>query len=402
MATTPSGRSMTRVMSALIAATVLAVLPQFLAAALVVVIGPELGFGTAGLGVAVAGFRVTTSVTSPVFGALTDRLGGTFVMRLGVLVVAVSCLGIATTAHTFAVFLVWMIVAGAAVSLIQPAANRVIVNVVKARRQGLVFGVKQSAVPASSMLAGVVVATLIPVIGWRVVYVAVAALALAVIGLLGRRPPKDQRPAREKVSYRSLTDRPTLWIMGIAFGTGNFANAVMPTFYVDAAVRMGTSPGLAGLVLALASITTIVMRLVVGAASDRIRHGHLYICSGLMVAGSCGLLLLATNDPQLMVAGVLLGMTGAWGFTGVFWYSLMRAYGSTPGLATGVVSPLGHIGGTLGPLAFGVIASTVGFRAGWLAAAAAALIAASTMFVSARRLDRRERSETTGRTSLPE
>lgn len=393
MATTPSGRSVGRVMSALIAATVLAVLPQYLAAALVVEIGPELAFGTAGLGVAVAGFRVTTSLTSMAFGALTDRLGGTLVMRIGVIVVAVSCFGIATTARSFASFLAWMIIAGAAVSLVQPAANRVIVNVVSVRRQGLVFGAKQSAVPASSMLAGVAVAMLLSVIGWRAVYILAAVISLAVIGMLGRRPAKGQRPAHGKVGYRSLTDRPTLWIMGVAFGTGNFANAVMPTFYVDAAVRMGASPGLAGTVLALAGTSTIIMRLVVGAVSDRIRHGHLHVCGGLMVAGAGGLVVLATNDPRWMVAGLLLGMTGAWGFTGVFWYALMRAYRATPGLATGVVSPLGHIGGTVGPLAFGVIASTAGFRAGWLVAAAAACLSASAMFVSARRLDRRAGGE---------
>ena len=88
-----------------------------------------------------------------------------------------------------------------------------------------------------------------------------------------------------------------------------------------------------------------------------------------------------------MATGALVGMAGVWGVNGVFWYSLMRAYATAPGTASGAVATMGHLGGTLGPLAFGVVAQHISYPTAWIVSAVAASLAAAGMFLASPRLD---------------
>ena len=64
---------------------------------------------------------------------------------------------LAATARLVRHLVVPIAVAGSANALCQPAANLLIARAVPAHRQGLAFAVKQSAIPMSTLLAGVAV-----------------------------------------------------------------------------------------------------------------------------------------------------------------------------------------------------------------------------------------------------
>jgi MFS family permease len=379
----------TRSMAIAASAAIVGLLPMMLVGALAVQLTAELGFGTAALGVVVAFFRSTSAVTAPFLGRAADRLGASTSLRVAGVATALTCIGVATTASSWGTLVPWMVLGGAAIGLAQPAANRLIVTGVPARRRGLAFGVKQTSAPGASMLAGLSVPVVALTIGWRYAYVLAAVLAVVVV--ISVRRSGDGPTAGNRLTSRPprIEDRVSLAFFGIAFGLANAANSIILAFYVDAAVAAGTSASLAGTLLAVASVAAITVRLTTGIASDRMRSGHLRLCAYLMLAGAVGLGLLATQQPGLMAAGLIIGLSGAWGLHAVFWFVLMNAYSATPGTATGMVATVGHTGGSLSPLLFGVVAQEVAYRAAWSIGSVFAVAAAAMMLVLSRRLARR-------------
>ncbi|MEX2562334.1 MAG: hypothetical protein WD358_03660, partial [Nitriliruptoraceae bacterium] len=122
--------------------------------------------------------------------------------------------------------------------------------------------------------------------------------------------------------------------------------------------------------------------------SDRMMTGHLRTSGVQLAIGSIGILLLSQGGTATMGVGVIIALAGTWGFNGVFWYALVRAYPKTPGRVTGAVFPGGLIGGTLGPTAFGVLAATTSYPTAWRLTAIAPLTAAVLMTYASSQLAR--------------
>ena len=369
------------------AVSIVAVMPVFLTGALVIPMAADLAFGAAGLGIAAALFRGTQAVTSPFLGRFADRIGSTRALKLAALASAICSLGIASTANSLLVLCAWLCVGSTANALGQPAANRLLIHRVAERRRGKGFGLKQAAVPASSMLAGVSVPLIGLTIGWRWAFVIAGSIALSISLVLGSRSrgPRAAKPPRDDAPRTPLEGRSTLLMMSVAFGLGVSATAVVPTFFVDSAVTAGATQSLAGLVLAVGSISAILVRLVGGAIVDRFRIKPLRLCAMLLAVGTVGLVLLASGESQTMSLGVVLAMGGAWGFNGIFWYAMVSYYPATPGRVTGVLAPGGFIGATTGVAVFGFVAEGTGYRSAWSLAAGLAVLAAVGMLVGGAR-----------------
>ena len=369
-------------------ATIVGVLPMLLTGALAVQLTTQLGFGAAGLGLVIASFRGTSAAATLFLGRVADRLGASVSLRLATALSAISGIGIATTARSWGTLVAWMVASGIALALAQPASNRLVVNAVPPERQGLAFGLTKSSPPGASMLAGLSVPLIALTVGWRYSYWIAAGLAVVVHLLIGRRSPAARRAGRIRPKP-IVRDPGTIAIFGLAFGIGNFATAVMPAFYVTAAVRAGTSAQIAGTLLATASAAAILARIGTGYASDRMASGHLRLCAKMMAAGAVGLALLMTQQPGFMAAGLLIGLSGAWGLNSVFWFAVMRAYADTPGTTTGMVATAGHGGAALGPIVFGIVAQTISFGAAWAVASIMAVMASFVLLLASRRLEGR-------------
>ncbi|MGH9039276.1 MAG: MFS transporter, partial [Acidimicrobiia bacterium] len=169
---------MRRVLFATAAATTACVFPPFLLGGMAVQIRADLGFSEAGTGLGVGAFFAAASVLSAVAGRFAEGAGGDRGLRLAVLWSAAVQVGIAALADSLAVLLVLLALAGTANALAQPAANLVISRALPLGRQGLGFAVKQSAIPASTLLAGLAVPALALTVGWRCAFAGSAHLTL--------------------------------------------------------------------------------------------------------------------------------------------------------------------------------------------------------------------------------
>jgi MFS family permease len=364
--------------------TVACVVPVFLLGGLAVQVGAELGFSPAGLGLAVSIYFGVSALTSVPAGALVERFGAAVTARTAVVLAATCLLSIGLAARSYPV-LVMLLAAGAAANgLGQLAANAFLAQV-PARRQGLSFGIKQSAIPAATLLAGASVPAVALTVGWRWAF---GLAALAAAGGLALVPPERRAaPDRERAAaplaslYRSEAVG-ALVVIGMAVALGAATAGSLGTFLVDSAVNRGLAPGLAGLTLTLGSAACVASRVLGGWLVDRRRRrGDVATVAILLAIGAVGLGLLAVPGPLPLIAGVLLGFGFGWAFPGLVNVAVVQLHPHAPAAATSITQTGVYTGGCVGPLAFGAVAASAGYPVAWLGSAVAMLLGAALMLV---------------------
>ncbi|MCJ7781442.1 MAG: MFS transporter, partial [Acidimicrobiia bacterium] len=158
--------------------TIIAMLPSFLTAALVVQIGLDIGLTLTGLGVLIALFFGMAALVSPTAGRLSERVGWANALRIAALLSALALGAIGWIGDSAVVLGISLGLAGVASSLTQTAANLTIARCVVPSLHGWVFGIKHACVPAAMFLAGLAVPTIALTVGWRWAFRAASILAV--------------------------------------------------------------------------------------------------------------------------------------------------------------------------------------------------------------------------------
>lgn len=378
-------RNPSRIVLGSASAVVVTSLPVFLVGALSVQLALDLAFNPTQLGLAVGAFKGAGAISSTILGRLADRLGATRSLRISLLLAIIACVGIPTLARNATHLTLFLVIAAFGKSISQPGANRMLSRNIPPHRQGIAFGIKQSATPTASLLAGASVPVIAAVSGWQSAFFATAVLGLSSLFLIGPRPAGNSRTSVQGSSDAAPARESSIIVplLATAFGLSTVASATVPVFLVLSAVDIGLEVGDAGLLLAAASGAAIVMRLALGPVADRMMYGHLWLCTGLILIGAAGVGLLSTSSLMPFAFGSALAMVGTWGFNGVFWYSLVQLHRSSPGRITGRVAPAGMVGGVVGPSFMGLVSQTISFQFAWLSLAFVALVAGLTMGLAA-------------------
>ncbi|MEU8612356.1 MFS transporter, partial [Actinoplanes sp. NPDC048791] len=173
-----------RAVTSALTTTIACSVPVFLVGGLAVQISDELGFGPAGLGLAVSAYFGASALASVPAGALVERYGSTTIARAGIALAAASLLTIAVAARSLWSLIAILALGAGANAMGQLASNTSLSRHVPVRRQGLSFGVKQAAIPVSSLLAGAAVPVVALTLGWRWAFVFAAAGAVAALWLV--------------------------------------------------------------------------------------------------------------------------------------------------------------------------------------------------------------------------
>lgn len=366
---------------AAVSTTTVTVLPVFLTGGLAVQIGDELGFDPAGLGLIVALFFGVSALASLPAGWLVERFGAGVTSRVGVLGSAATMLGVAGFARSYVSFVAILLCSAWCNVLGQLASNLTLARGIPAHRLGLSFGIKQSAIPIATLLAGASVPTIGLTAGWRWAYVAGAALALLAL-LVGPRQVTGRQVSTATPGERATA---ALAVLGLAAGLAAAASCALGIFLVASAVDDGVDAGTAGLVLTLGSVVGLSVRLLHGWLADRREGGHVAVVAGSLLLGAGGVALLAVPGTVPLVAGTVLGYGLGWAWPGLLQFAVVRLNPSAPAAATSIVQVGVYGGGFGGPVGFGLIAAHVGFAAAWLVAAAV-MVAAAALMVLGRRM----------------
>ncbi|MFF5080700.1 MFS transporter [Actinoplanes sp. NPDC000266] len=376
--------SPSRAVAGALTTTIAVSVPVFLVGGLAVQIGDELGFSPAGLGLAVSAYFGVSALASVPAGALVERYGAAPVSRAGIALASASLLGVAIFASALWSLIAILALGAAANAMGQLASNTSLSRHVPARRQALSFGVKQAAIPISTLLSGASVPIVALTIGWRWAFVLAAALALAALLLV----PSDSPPAATSTSTQAKRATGALIVIGLGATLASGAANALGTFLVDSAVTRGIAPGAAGLTLTLGSAVCVAARILGGWLADRRPDNQVGVIAGLLVCGAAGLALLAVPGTLPLIAGVVLGFGLGWCWPGLMNFAVVRLHPQAPAAATSITQTGVYAGGCIGPLGLGTVASTTSYPVMWSVAATSMLTAAALMLLGSNLLRR--------------
>ncbi|BCB88596.1 hypothetical protein Psuf_059090 [Phytohabitans suffuscus] len=350
--------------------------PSYLMGTLAVSMGADLGFTTATLGLLTALRFLVAAASSAPLGRLAERIGAAHGLRIAAGTVAVLAAAVAAFVHDVWTLAVMLAMCGLALGLVQPAADLWVARGISSDRQGFAFGVKQAAVPATALLAGLAVPAVLEPFGWRWVWALAAAFALLATLAV---PLRNNRTTTRRVTVHPPSDarfRPLIWLAA-TFAFGSVAVVSVTTFLVLAAVDQGMTEGTAGVLFAVSSVVGIVGRLLFGRLADRTDRDLLLVLALLQVLGAGVFVLLALVDSAWYFLAAPLAFAVGLGWPGVLMLATVRAYPAGPAAATSVVNIGAYLGSIGGPIGFGLIAVNWGFAAGWAYVVASLLVAAA-------------------------
>ena len=363
-----------RVLGSVAAVVTVGVFPVFLIGGLGVQLQRDLDFGAALLGFGAAGFFGVASLFSRGMGWLTERIGARLGMRLGALGSAACLFGLAAAPSVgWLLALLWA--AGLPNSLAQPASNLLIAQGVPAARRGMGFGVKQSSIPTATLLAGVAVPAIALTIGWRWVFVIAGAIGLLAAAVVPELPEAERSAPARTAERDGGSGRGALLLIAISGALGSAAANALGAFVTTTAVDVGFSPSAAGLVLSMGSATGLVIRLFAGVLADRGNPNLIRAITVMLLVGSVGYGFMAVHSQPVFLIGVAIGFGAGWAWPGLLNFAVAKLNPGRVASATSFTQTGIYLGGSLGPLLFGLLAQQSGLGSAWLAAGVCAITA---------------------------
>lgn len=367
-AVTPSRRWLLTVAAAFLA-SVAGPLPSMMVGALAPQMSTDLGFSTSGLGAVMAMYFAMSAAVSAAVGRRLESAG----WQRGVLVAvggtALWLAMIAVFARNWVLLAVLLVGAGLTNAVAHPAANQSL-SEMPSNRIGVLFGFKQSAIPLSSLLAGMSLPVLAVRMGWRFTMGA-AAVALTLLSAmltvaLSRRTAVGGKPIPAEGTILDRASRRQLLLLTSATALGTAATYASSAFFVTYAVYLSLPVGRAGLFLSLGSLSAIVVRVLAGWIVDRLGKISFLAPAAVLAVGTVSLAVTSLGNAATLGALAVVMFGSIWGWTGLFNAAVVQAYPRAVAMSTSITQVGVYVGAGAGPLLFGLVAESVSFEVAWL------------------------------------
>ena len=345
------------------------------------------------LGAIAATNTLVGALTSPLTGRVTDRIGP---RRSVVIVLFVSAGGMAlmAAATNWWLLLVSAVVLGIPQGWGNPSTNSLIASRVRAGRQGLVTGIKQSGVTLGVFLAGLTLPGLAGLTDWHgacwVYSVVFTVFAVAVIMVLPSDDPETLLAAPTGSERSRTTVAPFVWrIAAFSFLLGASLGGIGRFLALFANEELGMSVTTAGLVVALTGLLGMGTRVwAARLAETRIEPTRLLVWLAYS-AVACSLMLVAATSlgSWMMWPTAVMFSVGFTAWNAVAMLAVIKGVSvAQAGRASGVVM-FGFLGGnSIGSPAAGyVIDSFESYQPVWWAAAVLSAAGAMVLVGPSRR-----------------
>lgn len=363
--------------------------PPFLVGTIAIQISASMPFSAGELGAAVAGYYLVSALVSPLGGRLVGQLGPQVVLRIACAGASLGLVGIAIAPNAGAI-VVALSLLGLPNALVQPAANQILSETVQVHRQGVAFGLVQSAIPSATLLSGALLALFGTEDRWRAAVWAVVVLTLAAQFVI--RWPSECRVGTPRRSVIPAPLAPPVGgrplMAGLVLGAvlASIAATALPSFVASSGAERGLGSGQVAAIQVMASLCCIGMRVLASWRGSLLQGGQvLGGVAAMLLIGTVGYALLSTPSTVLFCIGVVIAYAFGWGWNGLFNLSVSRARVGRVSGATGLTQGGVFLGGVLGPLLFAWVLGGQGLGAAWLVVACGAFAASLSIAYAARR-----------------
>lgn len=336
------------------------------------VVGPamtrDLGLDPALIGIFVAIAGVASTAGATICGRWIQRFGAMRVSQ-GSLLLMASGLALASTGWLPAVA-TGAFVLGIGTVMATPASSEILARYAPPRQAPLIFSIKQTGVPAGTMMAGLVGPLLVALIDWRAAVLVTAGIGLLLAGVLEPLTKRFDAGAERSIrrvgvfaTMLAIMRDPAMRGMALAQGAYVGLQNTFTTFFVTfMVVKLHYDLVTAGQVFAAANLAAVFSRVFWGWLSIRVGGPRrLLALLGLAMAAVSGILGLVTPEwPLAAVVAVALALAG----TAVSWHGVNLseiARMSPPGMVgamTGGIIAFGSSTAIVYPLAMSVILAT--------------------------------------------
>ncbi len=306
------------------------------------------------------------------FAALIAQLGcGSFIIRLGALrmsQISLVMLAVGTALAAFGTPLTLIlsaIIAGGGGAVSTPASSHLLSRCTTARYLPLVFSIKQTAVPAGLLLAGLLGPQLTEWTGWRVTMVlsAIACVIFAVIlQPLRERFDDDRVPTRAfrlsdfRSTLMAVLATPGLRALSFACLAFNGLQSVVTAYLVVYLTTIGYTPVAAGFLFSIAVAVAVPGRIAWGwLGSTFVSPRVMMAALAFGMAASVTLLGLSDAGWPVVVVGLIACVLSA---TALSWHGVLLAETARAapedmrGGVTGGVLSFGQVGALTLPLMY--------------------------------------------------
>lgn len=327
--------------------------------------------------------------------ALVFQLGcGSFIIRYGALrtsQAALVMLGVglaAAAAGPLALFAISAIIGGGGSAISTPASSHLLGRHSPPRQAPLVFSIKQTAVPAGLLIAGLLGPLMTLWWGWRGAMLAGGAACVVFAVMLqplraqfdtDRDPTRTFRFSDFATTLAVVLRMPALRRLAFACFAFNGLQMIFTAYFVTYLVALGHDLAAAGFVFSMATLVAVPGRILWGwIGSGPAEPGQVMAWLALGMAAST--VFVGFSGPHWPLS--LLGLAGAGlSLTALSWHGVLLAEAARlapegmRGAATGGVLSFGQVGALLLPLAYaGVLAVTGSYAIGFMLCGAPALV----------------------------
>jgi MFS family permease len=327
--------------------------------------------------------------------SLVAQLGcGSFIVRYGALRMSQIALfmvaaGTALVAAGTPLLLVLSaLIAGGGGAVSTPASSHLLARVSSARYLPLIFSIKQTAVPAGLLLAGVMGPQLTEWLGWRAtMLIAAAACGIFTLMLqpLRTKFDDDRDPSRSfqlsdfKTTLTAVLAKPGLRALSFACLAFNGMQMVVTAYFVVYLTTIGYTPVAAGFVFSMAVAVAVPGRIVWGwLGSTHVSPRRMMAALALGMAASATMLALCGASWPTLLVGLIACALSA---TALSWHGILLAETARAapedmrGGVTGGVLAFGQVGALCLPLVYSSLLEASGsYRIGFIVCALPALL----------------------------
>ncbi|MFC2002051.1 MFS transporter [Chloroflexota bacterium] len=326
----------------------------------------EFGLSRAQIGLITSAQAIGFSAVVALAGWLTDILGVKRIITIALLSLTAFILAF-PLAYSFVVILALAVFMGIVTSPIHPSTTLAIMDWFPVRIRALAMSIKQMGIPIAGTVTAAILPALAIVIGWRMAAAVTGLLVLAIaisFIMLYHNAPRGI-PTVHKFNLDTLKTmlRKRCLVATIIWGAilVGFQFTVVSYFMLFMIEELGLSPITAGVLLAIAQVSSMVTRVLWGAASDFIFQGRrmvvLAITGFITVLWMLGASLTSVGVPSITVylLAIAIGISTL-AFHGVF-ITLIgeQAEPGQVGVTIGVASMVNHATQVVMPPLFGYL-----------------------------------------------
>ncbi len=334
-------------------------------------------------------------VGAAAFAALMFQLGcGSFILRHGALrmsqvALVFLALGLAfASAGPLMLFLLSAVIGGGGAAMSTPASSHLLGRYSPPKQAPLVFSIKQTAVPAGLLLAGLLGPYLTGLAGWRATLL-IGAFACFVFALFlqpwraefdsDRIPSRSFRLSDFRTTLTSVLKIKALRDLSFACFAFNGAQTVFTSYYVVYLTSLDYDLTTAGMMFSVAMTVAVPGRIFWGWLSSG-RVAPRKVMAGLslgMAASAVAMAFYQTAWSPWMIGAIATGMS----LTAMSWHGVLLSEAArlappgTRAASTGGVLSFGQIGAFLLPVIYAaLLALTDSYGLGFAVAGLPALI----------------------------